>query len=95
MPYLRLARTVIIVLKSSTYSANLRFFRQYPLTSAMNLFIFGSFGQEIDQRTTGVVAQFWLEHRPVTPEVASSSLVYPAKKTFERGSFLLFHPFFL
>ena len=31
----------------------------------------------------GVVAQFWLEHRPVTPEVASSSLVYPVenKKT--------------
>ena len=28
-----------------------------------------------------MVAQFWLEHRPVTPEVASSSLVYPAKKT--------------
>ena len=37
-----------------------------------------------------MVAQFWLEHRPVTPEVASSSLVYPAKKTFSlRRSFRL------
>ena len=39
-------------------------------------------------KTTGVVAQFWLEHRPVTPEVASSSLVYPAKRpSRKRGSF--------
>ncbi len=40
-------------------------------------------------KTTGVVAQFWLEHRPVTPEVASSSLVYPATKTSrKRGLFV-------
>ena len=31
------------------------------------------------RRVSGVVAQFWLEHRPVTPEVASSSLVRPAR----------------
>ena len=41
-------------------------------------------------KTTGVVAQFWLEHRPVTPEVASSSLVYPATKRFSlRSAFRL------
>ena len=41
------------------------------------------------KQTTGVVAQFWLEHRPVTPEVASSSLVYPAKKSSrKRGLFV-------
>ncbi len=28
--------------------------------------------------TSGGVVQFWLERRPVTPEVASSSLVVPA-----------------
>ena len=28
--------------------------------------------------TKGGVVQFWLERRPVTPEVASSSLVVPA-----------------
>ena len=33
-----------------------------------------------------MVAQFWLEHRPVTPEVASSSLVYPAIKHFSLRS---------
>ena len=52
----------------------------YPLTHELILFIFGSFGLKDQNKTTGVVAQFWLEHRPVTPEVASSSLVYPAKK---------------
>ena len=41
-------------------------------------------------KTTGVVAQFWLEHRPVTPEVASSSLVYPATRRFSlRSAFRL------
>ena len=42
----------------------------------------------------GVVAQFWLEHRPVTPEVASSSLVYPAIKVLSKErtfSFTLQH----
>lgn len=37
--------------------------------------------------TTGEVAQFWLEHRPVTPKVAGSSPVLPAiyKSSFFRG----------
>ncbi len=45
-----------------------------------------------NRKRFGVVAQFWLEHRPVTPEVASSSLVYPANKTFSlRRSFRFFY----
>ena len=42
-----------------------------------------------NRKRFGVVAQFWLEHRPVTPEVASSSLVYPAiKSSRKRGLFV-------
>ena len=37
-----------------------------------------------------MVAQFWLEHRPVTPEVASSSLVYPAKKDLHSKVFFVY-----
>ena len=41
----------------------------------------------------GGVVQFWLERRPVTPEVASSSLVVPAK--YIKGFSILLGPFFI
>ena len=37
-----------------------------------------SLQKEDNKQIYGDVVQFWLERRPVTPEVASSSLVVPA-----------------
>lgn len=58
--------------------------------------------QAAGQRFESVIAHtnfwggssIWLEHRPVTPEVASSSLVYPVKSPLFRG-FFFYIPFFL
>ena len=58
------------------------------MTESKQVFKYGSLIEK-SIRPLGVVAQFWLEHRPVTPEVASSSLVYPAKKpSRKRGLFV-------
>lgn len=59
------------------------------MTESKQVFKYGS-PIEKSVEPLGVVAQFWLEHRPVTPEVASSSLVYPAIKHFSlRSAFRL------
>ena len=64
---------------NDTKLKKISFFFKKDLTDSKHLFKYGTLIAKTI-RPPGVVAQFWLEHRPVTPEVASSSLVYPANK---------------
>ena len=87
----RLAKTR----KKAIFLKKIHFFCKKALTESKQVFKYGS-PIEKSVEPLGVVAQFWLEHRPVTPEVASSSLVYPAIKHFSLRSafrFFAFLPF--